>query len=69
MADWDSITASDVKAGDLISWSMNKPHRDYGYHCGTVLKIAHENNSTRIIMTCDQGIHVYYPDSQLWRRR
>lgn len=68
MSEWDSITAADVRVGDLISWSMNKPHRDHGYHYGIVLKIAQENGCKRIIFTCNDGVHVYYPDSQLWRK-
>ena len=68
MSDWESIEAADACVGDLISWSMDKPHRDNGYHCGTVRKIDQENGADRIIVTCDDGIHVYYPNSQLWRR-
>lgn len=68
MSEWESIEASEVRVGDLISWSMNKPHRDNGYHCGTILEIAHENKADRVIMTCNDGIHVYYPNSQLWRK-
>jgi hypothetical protein len=68
MSDWESIEAADVRVGDLIGWSMNKPHRDYGYHCGTVSKIDHDKGAKRIIMTCEDGIHVYYPNSQLWRK-
>ena len=68
MSDWKSAEASDVRVGDLISWSLNKPKGDFGCHCGTVLKIDQGDFGERVFVTLNDKIHVHDLDSQLWRK-
>lgn len=67
---WDTIRASEVKSGDVVSWASSKKDAGSHYQNDEVHHVVDDKDSRRVVVTCyESGVHVWPYESEVFRAK